>query len=271
MKKQFIVLSLLVCAGCNPKVHGTALTLTNDSSSIVGGEIVGNEAFAKHVVAIHNEDQGYWCTGTLISRDTVLTAAHCINMASERSYTVNFSKTPRAKDTITRAVSSMKANSQYNPDAYEDRRDLGVIRFRGDLPAGYEPMALPTADDLNRMDRDFYAAGYGTTTARQDIPTGSGILRYTPQKVMGAKIYPQQTQFNVDQTNGHGICYGDSGGPAFAKIGGRRVLIGVASAVYSTNTEDKKRPEFDICRYSAIYTNVYYYLDWIKRASASLR
>lgn len=273
MKKNLIFLSLLVGVACNFRVHDNALssTSTSDPRSIVGGQVVEKEIFAKHVVAINNEDMGFWCTGTLIAKDMVLTAAHCVDMGSERSYSIHFSKSPRSFESVTRAVTGMKANTGYNPDAYEDRKDLGVIRFSGDLPEGFEPMPLPTAQDLRQMGRDFYAAGYGTVTARTDIPRESGVLRYTPQKIRGDSVSPSQSQFLVDQTNGHGICYGDSGGPAFAKIDGRRILIGVASAVYSTNSEDKKRSDYDVCRYNAIYTNVIYYMDWIKKAQASLR
>lgn len=270
MKKQFVILGLLVSAGCNLKVHDNAITSTPDSNSIVGGQIVEKEIFAKHVVAINNEDMGFWCTGTLISRDTILTAAHCIS-GSERSYIIHFSKAPRNFESITRSVAAMKANTGYNQDAYEDRKDIGVIRFSGDLPDGFEPMPLPTKNDLRRMGRDFYAAGYGTVTARTDIPRESGVLRYTPQKIRDERLSSQDSQFIVDQTSGHGVCYGDSGGPGFVKIDGRRILIGVASAVYSTNGENKGQPGYDVCRYSAIYTSVFYYMDWIKKAQASLR
>jgi secreted trypsin-like serine protease len=271
MKKHFIFLTLLASVGCGPNIHNNPQLLTSDSSSIVGGQVVDQEGFAKHVVAIHNADLGYWCTGTLISKNTILTAAHCIDEATESSYTIHFSKSPRTFETITRNVSSMKANSGYNAVAYDDRKDIGVIRFEGEAPEGFVPMALPTSRDLSRMSNRFYAAGYGTITARSDIPRGSGVLRYTTQTVKGNRISTAQTQFIVDQTNGHGICYGDSGGPAFAEIDDHEVVFGVASAVYSTNTEAKKRKDFDVCRYNAIYTSVFYYLDWIKKASASLR
>jgi secreted trypsin-like serine protease len=270
MKKHFVILSLFLCAGCSLKVHDGALTSTQDNSSIVGGQIVENEIFAKHVVAIHNEDLGYWCTGTLISKDTVLTAAHCVDIATEDSYTIHFSKTPRSFETVTRPASSMLANTGYNPAAYDDRKDIGLIRFKGDMPEGFEPMPMATKDDLRAMGSDFYAAGYGTVTARTDIPRDSGVLRYTTQKIKGDHLSTHQSQFLVDQTNGHGVCYGDSGGPAFIKINGRRILVGVASAVYSTNDIDRRAPGYDVCRYSAIYTSVYYYMDWIKKTSAAL-
>jgi secreted trypsin-like serine protease len=270
MKKHLLLLSLFLSAGCNPRVHETALSSTTETNSIVGGQIADNEIFAKHVVAIHNEGLGYWCTGTLISRDTVLTAAHCIDPATESSYTIHFGKNPRTFETITRNVAAVMVNAGYNANAYEDRKDIGIIRFDGGLPTGFEPMPLPTVQDFTHIGNTFYAAGYGTVTARTDIPRGSGSLRYTTQTFLEGHITPTQTQFLVDQRNGHGICYGDSGGPAFVRIGNRRVVIGIASAIYSTDTAAKKKNDFDLCRYSAIYTNVIYYMDWIKKASASL-
>jgi secreted trypsin-like serine protease len=271
MKKIFFPLPLLLLTACGPKINHSPFGSNQDTSSIVGGQVVSDEVFAKHVVAIYNEDLKYWCTGTLINRNEVLTAAHCLNMGGPRSYTVYFSKQPRASIGVLRRVTAVKFNSHYNPDAFKDRNDIALLRFRGDLPAGFAAMPLPKAGDITGMGRSFYATGYGTITARKDITNKeSGLLRYTTQKLMLSDLTLQDSDFLVNQSNGHGICFGDSGGPAFVKMGGQRILIGVASAVYATDRTAKARPDFDVCRHKAIYISVFHYLAWIKNASAEI-
>lgn len=271
MTKLLFISSLLALAACSPnvpKVHETADF--NNQTSIVGGQDVTNQSFAQHVVAIHNVDLGYWCTGTLISNDTILTAAHCVNSGSRASYAVYFSHAPHPFDRTSRDVLEMRANSQYDQNAYDDRNDIGLVRFKGDLPPGFAPAALPTADDLAKMNKNFYAVGYGSITARKDsLGKGSGILRYT-QLSLTNNVTTKQSQFVIDQSKGHGICFGDSGGPALTQLGGRDVVFGVASAVYTLDKNAKAQPDFDVCRYNAIYTSVFYQLSWITKTSADI-
>jgi hypothetical protein len=139
------------------------------------------------------------------------------------------------------------------------------VKFTGGLPPGFEPMELPTEQDLRDMGKDLYVAGYGTITARTDLgDRQSGTLRYTEVKLYEGRLTPGLDQFTVDQANGHGICHGDSGGPAFVKLNGRRVLIGVTSAVYTNDKKKKDKPGFDICRENALFISTYYHLPWIR-------
>jgi len=265
MKKIVLFTGFILCVGCGPNIHDNPLEDTSGSNFIVGGKVVENENFAQHIVAIYDARQSLWCTGTLISTDTILTAAHCVNHGSKYDYVIYFSKKPGAFRNDSRKVAALRFHAGYNAKAYEDRNDVAVLRIKGALPAGFAPMALPTANDLN--EHDFYAAGYGTITARNEMPKTNGILRYTSQHLDGIK--PEQTQFLVDQTNGHGICFGDSGGPAFTTHS-RPAILGIASAVYTRNEQEKNKPGFDVCRYNAIYTSVFHYLDWIEKASADI-
>jgi len=271
MKKLFIILGLLLSAGCSHENSDSASISNLNSNSIIGGKVVDKEIFAKHVVAIRNNDDGYYCSGTLISQNTILTASHCIESGKEHAYTIYFGKDPRSFESVSRPVTSMAGNTGFNESALTNRKDIGIIRFQGALPEGFEPMSLPTSRDLQQMGRDFYSAGYGAVTGRTDIPRDGGILRYTLQKFVGDRISPLQPEFFANQNNGQGICFGDSGGPAFIKLNGRRILLGVSSAMYTVDPEDKNKPEYDICRQTSIFTNVVYFLDWIKKTQTSLR
>lgn len=270
MKKQILLFTLLIASGCGPNVHKASPLSATGNNAIVGGEVADNAIFAKHVVAIYNRDFKYWCTGTLISNDTVLTAAHCLNNGTRFSYQLIFSKYPRASEQTTRPIADLKYHLDYQPATVNHRNDIGILRIKGSLPPGFAPMDLPTAKDVELKERNFYAAGYGVTTAKRGNPSDSGILRYTAQQIVGSPINSSQSQFYVNQRNGRGICFGDSGGPAFMKFDNRRVVVGIASAVYAPSSVGKGREDYDICRYDAIYTSVFHYLDWIAKASVEI-
>jgi secreted trypsin-like serine protease len=272
MKKTNYIALMLLLASCGPNVSVGPQDIKNPSTnfSIVGGEDVTNEIFAKHIVAIHNDQRGYWCTGSLIGRNTVVTAAHCF-MDDPSAHTIYFSKSVIQFDNAQSKVTAYKIHPQYNATAWTNRNDLAIATFSGSYPTGYEPINFPSTDDLANIGGEFFATGFGSTTARRDIQNdGAGVLRYTRIKLDTQVLTPAQNQFTVDQTNGHGVCFGDSGGPAFIKRGDQRIIIGVASAVYSNDEEAKKHPDYDVCRYNGIYISVYPYKDWIQKTSAEL-
>jgi len=269
MNKKIIFLFFISLASCGPQRFSSSVAPVSEPDffppSIVGGQKVEKEIFAKHVVALYNKKSRFSCTATLISKNVLLTAAHCANVDTPADYVAIFAKTilNNAKS-IQRPIVDARV-FDYNPTGFYERKDLALVRFKGPLPQGYEPMPLPTASELKEMGNTFYAAGYGTSTGREDQKSQDyGVLRYTQLKVLEGRLSPISSQFTVDQSPGHGICHGDSGGPAFVKLRGRRILVGVASAVYSFDRLAQSRAGFDICRCNAIYISTYFYSNWIR-------
>lgn len=257
-------------AACGPNKKTIQIHIDSNDASIVGGQIVDKEVFVKHVVALLNVTDGMLCTATLIDKNLILTAAHCANTGTASDYEVVFTKATRFDRSVRRNVNHIRVHA-YNPKSYYERNDLALLRFDGDLPAGYEPMPLPSEQDLKAMGRSFYATGFGTVTGRKDLTERqSGVLRYVQVAMNEPSLTATMPQFTLNQQNGHGICFGDSGGPAFVKIGDRRVLIGVASAVFSMDKEARKKTDFDICLYHSIYMSTYYHLPWIQRTAADM-
>lgn len=221
---------------------------------VVGGEDVTNvDPFAYSVVGIINMEKGSLCTGTLIDRSHVLTAAHCLphNVNSLRVFT-GLSK--KDKTSVLDAVSFV-ATPQWQTRSSEemDRGDLAIIKFTGDLPRQYKGIEFVSPSFLKEGDQ-VLIAGYGRSDGVKKV--GTGTLRKTYLQV--ANPYHGETEVLFDQSQGKGACHGDSGGPAFLVTAKGVYQWGVTSREYKDPAKD--------CTHYSIYSKIEPYLDWINQS-----
>jgi Trypsin len=192
------------------------------------------------------------CSGTMIDTDTFLTAGHCTTdwPANVRFYVSLLQDVQGGLDAaalahpgdptaIAKAV-GVEGVAHTHP-AYggpaSDPHDISVI----ELPAAqvrarwtFTPATLPTAGQLDALGPQglnataFTVVGYGTEEALRQpggqTHPGGGVRMKAPvtfDALNDAWVRLGQTE---PQGNG-GACYGDSGGPNFATIGGRLVLV----------------------------------------------
>jgi secreted trypsin-like serine protease len=172
--------------------------------------------------------RGNFCTGTLIARDLVLTAAHCVPPGSEyKLVQIDAQKQPSLRDTLR-----VERHPQFSQQTFDNHRataDVALVKLASPAQNPAQAALFSGAFAVAAGDR-FSVAGYGLTE-RGNGKTG-GTLRAAHLVATGR---PGNLQIRLvdpaakGERAGLGACTGDSGGPVFRDAGGRAVVVGVVS------------------------------------------
>lgn len=263
-KITVILLALLLSACTEGSRHAMELSKTQAESAIVGGtEVLESDLTSNAVVMIYGEKEdlgAYICSGTFIAPQVVLTAAHCV-VDNVQAMSLFFGVQPFAKSPTTLKITGIKRHEDFQGGVIEERNDLALIFFEGALPAG--ATLAPINQNPDFLPTRLQALGYGRTEGLENSENASeqlGILRSVTIDGSGLSFYGVEI-LEIDQTNGRGVCFGDSGGPLFSATG---ELMGVAAGVVGDLESE------DSCRYRSYFTNVGAYRDWIIKNTTRL-
>ena len=202
------------------------------------------------------------CSGTMVDADTFLTAAHCTDgWPSNVKFYVSLLQdvqsaldaapgTPAQKAASVGVQGVAHADPAY-PGNSADSHDIAVVELPAKQVAArwsFQPATLPTAGKLDAMGpkalnaTDYTVVGYGTEEA-QNGPGGhthpGGGARMKASLGFNA-LNNTWLRLSMIESQGHGgACYGDSGGPNFATIDGKRTLVATTitgdAPCYATN------------------------------------
>jgi secreted trypsin-like serine protease len=178
------------------------------------------------------DPHGDLCTGTALTRDLVLTAAHCV--ARAQSYEVR----PFQTD-VAIGVRSVALHPRFDLAGYSASRataDLALIKLTTDLPDIVVPAALAAARRV-KTGETLTIAGFGTVAAGTERGLKQPrIAKLTVTGIPGSlqiRLYDNATR---NARPGLGACTGDSGAPAYDGEG--PLVIGVVS--WSTAAGDEE-------------------------------
>jgi secreted trypsin-like serine protease len=234
------------------------LTLTQPALAMVGGGSTPSPAVANAIVTIVGS-HGTSCTGTLIARDIVLTAAHCIAPGTTYKMVDYKSQPPRLLD-----VRRVAAHPQFNMQsllAHRATADVALLQLASPLPA--QPAALGGALMPVTVGQRLTVVGMGVAV-HGDGRSG-GVARAASLAVTGRPGTLQIRLVDPATNNaraGLGACTGDSGAPAFLDSNGGSVIAGVVS--WSTGANNASG-----CGGLTGVTPLALYRDWIIRTARS--
>jgi secreted trypsin-like serine protease len=237
---------------------------SSDTQNIFGGELISaDDDLGKSVVAVIS-DSSNLCTGVLIRRDAVLTAAHCFpqkisNISNISNIKIIFGPTI-SKAAPYRRVRRVVQHPQAKTSGAVGWNDLAIVFLREPAPMDAKsttvaqgPLRLQEGDSVQSF-------GYGISRVSpgvEDSERGAGVLRGIHLLVQNPAR--SKTEFSLGQGFSEGgVCQGDSGGPVFReKPDGGVELIGIisrASGIFRFS-----------CIIDSIVTRVDTYAVWIQK------
>lgn len=296
MSRSVLVLGLIALVSCTPQSQ-PGVELKKDAAIMGGSMVAENAAIASGIVGIYDTQDNSICTGSLISENLVLTAAHCATSKPSKLkivFGVDIDATmsirePDVQQELTRTVSAIQVHSSYKPEEQEEKEtdwgDIAILKFPGKLPAGYKPVALLQDDSLLKKGFVVTLAGYGVShidlepidarkvrDIEEAIEYGEVICDDNLKNCLKVDMsgdgelrqttapvsFLTETEVFLDESKGRGTCSGDSGGPAYVQKNGQYFLFGITSR------------GSQLCDSVGVYTNTVYYNNWIRETALKL-
>lgn len=258
--KKLIPLTLLVLMSCgksttaqNQLPASTELNKSTVSSKVKQkaassiSDDTSEELAAKSTVGLTDILGRPHCTGTLISENLVLTAAHCVAKWTEQSWfkrqkrVISLSKiTFKSNSSESKTTFSMDAVEVYpakNPKQ-EWSHDLAIVKFSGTIPKEFRPVAILAPEYKLAENEDLILAGLGLTS---------------PYKETEENIFTLNHNIVEEDTY-----HGNSGGPAYLETKVELLLTGSTIGRVKGETE-------------VFYTKVSAYKEFILKAAKKLK
>lgn len=268
LKFFYILSSFFLLTACVNNEIPSDLKLSNNNSSIIGGHsATAQDPWTSSTVSLitHYNNRAYsTCTGTLISKNLVLTATHCLEYMGEGLvYVYLGAKLPKKFDNrkllkvkkwITHPDFKMVLDENEYP--ITGVNDVALIRLEKTAPATATPVPILNSKVPLSRGQSLLLAGYGLVQ-EIDTPIDAEGLNYV--RVPLAKVW--NSILVTDQTNAQGACSGDSGGPAYLETKKGLIVVGITRGPHDKATD---------CRHYGEYTNASHFESFILDAAREL-
>ena len=238
------------------------LTFVTPAAALVGGaQAVDASEYRSEVMVL--SARGDLCTGIVLGRDLVLTAAHCLESGlAYRLYELDAERKP-----IFREIAKTVVHPQFSKKTFDANRatpDVALLKLAMPLPDKYVPAALAPKRARVAVGEKFYVVGYGVTAPRDN--RSAAVLRRADLIATGQPGNLQLRLFDParsGETAGLGACTGDSGGPVYEEREGKRLVYGIVSWSTAPKMEDG-------CGGLTGVTPLELYLNWIAETARKL-
>ncbi|KAL9893610.1 trypsin-1 isoform 1-T1 [Glossina fuscipes fuscipes] len=234
--------------------------VSNEEIRIIGGRPTGVNQYPWMARIVY--DGKFHCGASLLSRDYILTAAHCVKKLRKSKIRIIFGdhdqEIASESKAIQRAVVSITKHRGFDPDTYNN--DIALLKLRKPVLFSkiIKPVCLPryNYDPAGRVGT---VVGWGRTSEGGVLPSVVNhvkipIMSVTECRNQKYKSYRiTKTMLCAGKLNTDS-CQGDSGGPLLLSNGFKYFIIGIVSWGVGCGREG----------YPGVYTRVSKFVPWIK-------
>ncbi|XP_026063666.1 trypsin-like [Carassius auratus] len=240
------------------------------NNKIFGGEAATAGAWPWQVsLRISCDGELCYCGGSLINKDWVLTAAHCLQGFDTSNIKMYFGRLRRSglnPHETNRTASRSIVHPSYNSSTHDN--DIGLIQLSSPvtLTDYIRPICLAAAGSNFSAGTETWVTGWGKLQSGGPFPD---LLQEVQVPIVsnsdcnnayGGLITNNMICAGLIKEGDKGSCQGDSGGPMVSRNGSLWVQSGIVSFA-GVKCDDP--------RYPGVYTRVSHYQDWITTNIAS--
>ncbi|UAB73585.1 serine protease [Vibrio sp. SCSIO 43132] len=256
MKSKLRLLGVLVAS-----TFGTAFVQAEENSvqpRIIGGSEIAHST-VPYQVALQAPSGSQFCGGTIIARDWVLTAAHCVQGKSASDVQIRIGVSDlRTSQGEKHNVSRVITHERFNSSNLTN--DIALLKLATPVDAKYQIAKLPTPAikaQLASPGKTLKASGWGRFSGSSGF--GSSILKAADLPVADCQQItgrPVSSDFICGYKPQNSICMGDSGGPFATQHGNDYYVFGATSWAPDTT-----------CSGASGFTDVTKFVPWITQNS----
>jgi len=230
---------------------------------IVGGKVTTKHSkpYQVYLQACSSQTSCWSCGGTLLNKQYILTAAHCVDQAKAGMIWLALGEHDIQKDVETMTAQAIKGSATVHPqwNRAKTEHDIAIVKLDSTVTFNDNvvPACLPTDKTKTYAGQSAVVSGWGAEAFKG---SGSPVLKETTINILAdtalecQRMGPSGWKMCAYK-QGTNACSGDSGGPLVVNEGGRLTVVGVVS--HGAECADT------IDGVAAIYARVTFYLDWI--------